>query len=560
MSEVSMWLFPVALASVVGLFICIRNGPSWTWGMCAQQALILVVSIIGFYFLYGPLPAPYAMARHDYALYCTVIAWTMFLIFTIGQRLLIDQLSLDLSLFRVQQAQRRAKLVRLFAWGPPGEYWSDMSRALSLYHERRVQEADEIVRAWRKDPRAPSAARESLVGFFMLGRVLMQNWQDIVDLFERNQSTFAEARSFVPYQLAGRAYAELKRFPEAEECIRKANMEPGKTSATNLDINFMTLFALFGASKELEGVLKRCGDYMALPQYVRDYWLGRCHAVRGDAPHAVQWLERAKQHTPRQMEIWHARIDTWLNQQRANLASGENPPNQAADELLCANAEKTYLRLRTIADVLRPAETRAGTIWLLVGLLLAYVISNSSPILHKTLYSLGELSAPALLHGELWRVITYQFLHGNSAHLFLNAFALFIFGKTVENVYGTARFLVIFFASGILSGVFQVIIVPYDSAIGASGAILGVFGAATAGIIKLKHILPSGIRKRELRWMASIAIVQVLVDQIVNAVAAVTDKSPDGTRIAAFAHLGGMVIGFVIGMLLPTRTFTRYEE
>lgn len=560
MSDVFMWLFTVAFASAVGLFICIRNGPSWTWGMCVQQALMLAVSIIGFYFLYGPLRAPYAMARHDFAVYCTVIAWAMFLTFTIGQRLLIDQLSLDLSLFRVQQAQERAKLVRWFAWGPPGQYWSDIARALSLYHERRVEEADAIVKAWRKDPRAPSGARESLIGFFMLGRVLMHDWQEIVDLFERNQSTFAEARSFVPYQLAGRAYAELRHFPEAEECIRKANMEPGKTSATNLDINFMTLFALFGANKQLQAVLQRCGDYRALPQYVRDYWLGRCYAVRGDAPQAVQWLESAKQHTPQQMKIWHERIDMWLNQQRAELAPGQHPPNQAADELLCANAERTYLRLREIADILRPSEARAGTIWLLVGLSLAYVISNSTPFLHQQLYSLGELSAPALLHGQIWRVVSYQFLHGNSAHLFLNAFALFIFGKTVENIYGTARFLFIFFVSGILSGVFQVIIVPYDSAIGASGAILGVFGAATAGIIKLKHILPSGIRKRELRWMASIAIVQALADQIVNAVAAATDKSPGGTRIAAFAHLGGMVIGFIIGMLLPTRKFTPDDD
>jgi membrane associated rhomboid family serine protease len=567
MSEVSMWLFPVAVAAVVGLFMSARFGIRWTWGICLQQFLMMVACIFGFVFLYAPLDAPYAVNREQYAAGCTVIAWAMFLTFNLWQRILISQLSLDLSLFRVQQALGRAKLVRLVTWGPPGQYWTDISNALNLYNLGRVQEGDAIVEKWHQDRRMPVAARESLVGFFMLGRVLLHDWQGIIDEFQKNQNTLSESRSFVPYQMACRAYAELGRFPEAEECLRKANMQPAKTTATNLDINFMTLFALFGALPQLRGVFSRCRDYRALPLYVRNYWLGRCHSVRGDAANALQALVQCKHETPAKMETWHKRIDQELAAQERVIEAGMFPPDRSADEELSNRAEQLYLRLRMIVEVLRPSTARHAVVGLLVALVVAYIASNCDQFLigilpqaqlvsfHNQCYLLGELSARQLLKGEFWRTITYLFLHGNTAHLLMNAFALYLFGKNVENTYGTGRFLIIFFGSGILSGIMQITLVPTDAAIGASGAILGVFGAATAGIIKLKHVLPAPIRKAELRWMASIAIAQVVFDQVVNGIAAATDKSPDGVRIAAFAHLGGMIAGFAIGMLLPTRKF-----
>jgi rhomboid protease GluP len=201
----------------------------------------------------------------------------------------------------------------------------------------------------------------------------------------------------------------------------------------------------------------------------------------------------------------------------------------------------------------------------MVALLVAYVVSNCDQFFqfmipaktlipfHNFCYSMGELSAPALLRGGWWRPITYLFLHGNTAHLLLNVFALLLFGKSVENTYGTFRFLVIFFGAGILSGLLQVVLVPADSAIGASGAILGVFGAAIAGIIKLKDVLPAHVRKAELKWMVSIAVAQVIFDQIVNGVAAMADHSQNGVRIASFAHIGGLIAGLIIGMILRPR-------
>lgn len=549
MTEVSMWLYPVALAALIGLVLSARFGLRWTWGICLQQVIILIFAGLGFIALYAPIETPPAVHKETLAAFCAIAAWLLFLGYNIGQRVVLNHFSLDLSMFRVQHALSRCWLVRMLTWGPPGKYWCDMAYALQHYNNNDPAAADAILRKWEQDPRMPGPAKESLVGFFMLGRVLLHDWEGIVRQFEQNQKALSTSRTFVPYQMASRAYAELGRFAEAAECLEKANMQPTKTTPTNLDINFMTLFSLFGALDQLKEVFNKCGDFRAMPRYVRDYWLGRCHAIRGESETAVEILSRCKNETPKEMETWHRRIDSQL----ARASDQTEHPFEGAPAEVVQRSEQLYSRLRHTVDVLRPTAARPGVIWLMVSLLAAFAITNADPTFHRYSYTIGELTAPGLLRGQWWRAVTYLFLHGNTAHLLLNAFALFLFGKSVENTYGTLRLLVIFFGAGVLSGIFQIALVPQDSAIGASGAILGVFGAAIAGIIKLKNVLPANVRKAELKWMISIAIAQVVFDQLVNGVAALTDKSPGGVRIAAFAHVGGIVAGFVIGMILRTK-------
>lgn len=48
-----------------------------------------------------------------------------------------------------------------------------------------------------------------------------------------------------------------------------------------------------------------------------------------------------------------------------------------------------------------------------------------------------------------WQFVTYMFMHGNFNHLFLNMFALWMFGATIENYWGTKRFLIYYFVTGI---------------------------------------------------------------------------------------------------------------
>ena len=121
---------------------------------------------------------------------------------------------------------------------------------------------------------------------------------------------------------------------------------------------------------------------------------------------------------------------------------------------------------------------------------------------------------------------------------------LWWFGHVAKNVYGTTRFLAIYFVSGALSGVTHALLQPLDPAVGASGAVMGVFGAVLAAVFRLKSDLPERIRNIELSWMAGLALAQVVLDQIIP-------------QVAAFAHLGGLVSGFIIGLIVDIPVMRR---
>src|SRR5262249_45766319 len=149
----------------------------------------------------------------------------------------------------------------------------------------------------------------------------------------------------------------------------------------------------------------------------------------------------------------------------------------------------------------------------------------------------GVLDAQQVGSGEYWRLLSYLFLHSHVSHLALNLVGLWWFGRLAENLFGTGRFLTIYFTSGILSGLPHLLFSPEMLAFGASGAVMGVFGAATAGIFRCKQILPESIRKTEVRWMLGLAAAQAVLDQVVP-------------HVAVFAHLGGLVAGLALGLII----------
>src|SRR5262249_51878287 len=91
-----------------------------------------------------------------------------------------------------------------------------------------------------------------------------------------------------------------------------------------------------------------------------------------------------------------------------------------------------------------------------------------------------------------------------------------------------------------LSGAAHTFFSPDMPAVGASGAVMGVFGAATAGIFRCKDILPESIRRTEVAWMLGLAAAQMVLDQLIP-------------HVAVFAHLGGLVAGMILGLIMPLR-------
>jgi membrane associated rhomboid family serine protease len=148
----------------------------------------------------------------------------------------------------------------------------------------------------------------------------------------------------------------------------------------------------------------------------------------------------------------------------------------------------------------------------------------------SALHGYGTVSGPAVASGDYLRLLTAGFLHYGPLHLLLNMYVLYILGGMLEPAIGKLRFALIYFVS-LLAGSFgAVLLTPYASTAGASGAIFGLMGAA--------FML---MRSRGINPMQSGLGVLILLNL------GITFLIPG---ISIGGHLGGLVGGAVAGLLL----------
>lgn len=172
-----------------------------------------------------------------------------------------------------------------------------------------------------------------------------------------------------------------------------------------------------------------------------------------------------------------------------------------------------------------------------------------------TIETLGALYFVGHPYFMPFQFITYMFLHADFWHLFFNMFALWVFGRVIEQTWGWKRFLIYYFACGIGAGVVQEIgqfagwISPYAMTIGASGAVYGIllaFGMLYPNEkIYIYFVLP-------LKAKYFVAIFALL--EIVYAVFATT------SGVAHLAHLGGMLVGLILILYWKNKGKKQYTK
>src|SRR5256714_9735650 len=125
-----------------------------------------------------------------------------------------------------------------------------------------------------------------------------------------------------------------------------------------------------------------------------------------------------------------------------------------------------------------------GTILLMVAIAIGFGIEITTNSLGNdaALLKIGALPDDGRLHGEVWRIATYSFLHFNWLHLLLNVGLLFWIGRIVEKQAGTGQAALIYFASVVTSAI-VILLVHYfhpktGATVGASGGVFGLLGAS----------------------------------------------------------------------------------
>lgn len=136
-----------------------------------------------------------------------------------------------------------------------------------------------------------------------------------------------------------------------------------------------------------------------------------------------------------------------------------------------------------------------------------------------------------------WQLVSYMFLHGSMGHIFFNLFALWMFGQAIENFWGTKQFAIYYFLTGIGAAILHMMIGGAGApTVGASGAVYGIL-LAFGMMFPNRHIMllfpPIPIKAKY--FVAFFGIIELI-----------SGLTRPGSGIAHFAHLGGMVVGFIL--------------
>jgi len=220
--------------------------------------------------------------------------------------------------------------------------------------------------------------------------------------------------------------------------------------------------------------------------------------------------------------------------QNVNLQVVQEIAAVMSNSNLQSNSEKIILKDKPLITI---GIITINVIMYLVTAYLSFVYAKGSLFTSdiNVLILLGAKVNDLIAKGQYYRFISCMFLHGGIVHLGVNMYSLYAIGPMVERVYGRAKYLAIYFISGICASIFSYIFSTSVS-IGASGAIFGLLGAVLVFAIKSKGKTGSAFIKSIL----SVIFINIFIGATLP-------------NIDNFAHVGGLIGGMLIAFLVSFR-------
>ena len=176
---------------------------------------------------------------------------------------------------------------------------------------------------------------------------------------------------------------------------------------------------------------------------------------------------------------------------------------------------------------------------LLIANGLVFALQQFSPrfmFVNFALWPFGEPNSPF----AAWQLLTYGFLHGDVMHLAFNMFMLWMFGKELEGQMGSQRFLIYYMTGVVGAGIVQLIVAGTQGGIyptvGASGGVFSLllaFGMTFPNRMIMLLFPPIPMKAKYM----------VILFGVMELYLGVSGSAPG---VANFAHLGGMLFGFVL--------------
>lgn len=205
-------------------------------------------------------------------------------------------------------------------------------------------------------------------------------------------------------------------------------------------------------------------------------------------------------------------------------------------------ASRRYFARGRGVDSLVPAS------YVIIGLTVVVSLATSTQLSPDggPLLDLLLLDKVAVAHGEIWRLVTIVLVHDPTflLHLLFNMYALYIAGPIVEQLYGARRFVLFYLLAAIGGSIASFAFGTGQYAVGASGAIFGLFGILFVAT-RAHH---PALDRRGRALVGQIGMLLVINLAFGFAV---------GSQIDNFAHIGGLATGALLGFaFVPGRART----
>jgi membrane associated rhomboid family serine protease len=173
--------------------------------------------------------------------------------------------------------------------------------------------------------------------------------------------------------------------------------------------------------------------------------------------------------------------------------------------------------------------------WIVIGLtVIASVTAFSAP--DDVIFASLMLDKLAVANGEYWRLWTVTLVHASFLHLFFNMYALYIVGPLVETLYGSRLFVLFYLLCAAAGSIASFVFGGNIPAVGASGAIFGLFGLLLAAS-RTHHPVIDRRGRALLGQVGMLILINLAIGFIIP-------------RIDNAAHIGGLVAGIWLGFLI----------
>ena len=206
------------------------------------------------------------------------------------------------------------------------------------------------------------------------------------------------------------------------------------------------------------------------------------------------------------------------------------------DDINGTNEEKNK-KMEKIFSSKRPIVTYG----LILICIIMFILSGMGYDTYK-LVKYGANFSGLVKNGEVYRLVSYMFLHAGILHIGLNMYSLYIVGPRVEDFFGKWKYLLIYLISGICGGLLSIGITPNVISVGASGAIFGLFGALIYFGYHYRGYIGAMIRSQ----IVPIVVYNLLMGLFIPG-------------IDMWGHVGGLLGGILTANMLGTIENKKYN-